>query len=158
LTPPEWKVMRRHPEIGRELVEKIPFLRGAVPIVYHHHERWDGTGYPAGLRGEAIPLGARIFAVADAFDAMTYDRPYSRAISFDAAPAEIRRCPGPPSDPAIVTAFLTIPRETLVEIREGGGADAAGGGSAEADVLAIPSLARALALVARVDAAPAPAP
>jgi len=82
LTPAEWTIMRRHPEIGRQVIEKIPFLRGAVPIVSHHHERWDGTGYPSGLRGEAIPLGARIFAVADALDAMTFDRPYSRAISF----------------------------------------------------------------------------
>src|SRR4029453_8341595 len=65
LTPAEWKIMRSHPEIGRQLVEQIAFLRPAVPIVYHHHERWDGTGYPQGLKGEAIPLGARIFAVAD---------------------------------------------------------------------------------------------
>ena len=73
--PAEWKIMRTHPEIGRQLVEQIPFLRPAVPIVYHHHERWDGTGYPQGLKGDDIPLGARIFAVADAFDAMTFDRP-----------------------------------------------------------------------------------
>jgi len=90
LSSDEWKIMRTHPDLGRRLVERIPFLRGAVPIVYHHHERWDGTGYPLGLRGEMIPLGARIFAVADAFDAMTFDRPYSVAISFD-APA--RRSP-----------------------------------------------------------------
>ena len=62
LTPAEWKIMRTHPEIGRQLVEQVPFLRGAVPIVYHHHERWDGTGYPLGLKGDDIPLGARIFA------------------------------------------------------------------------------------------------
>jgi putative two-component system response regulator len=81
LTPDEWKVMQRHPEIGRQIIEKIPFLKGAVPVVYHHHERWDGTGYPLGLRGEEIPLAARVFAVADAFDAMTFERPYSRALS-----------------------------------------------------------------------------
>src|SRR5207244_10529645 len=68
LTPSEWSIMRRHPEIGKRLLERIPFLHGAIPIVYHHHERWDGTGYPLGLNGEAIPLGARIFAVVDAFD------------------------------------------------------------------------------------------
>src|SRR5262249_49569760 len=70
----EWKIMRTHPELGRRLVERIPFLRGAVPIVYHHHERWDGSGYPSGLKGEMIPLGARIFAVADAFHALTTGR------------------------------------------------------------------------------------
>ena len=78
LTPEEWKIMRTHPEIGKRVIENIPFLRGAVPIVYHHHEKWDGTGYPRGLKGEEIPLGARIFAVVDAFDAMTFDRPYSQ--------------------------------------------------------------------------------
>ena len=117
LTPAEWKIMRSHPEIGRRLVEKIPFLRGAVPIVYHHHERWDGTGYPLGLRGAAIPLGARIFAIADALDAMTFDRPYSRAISFETARDEITRCAGTHFDPAIVETFLTIPLQTFASIR-----------------------------------------
>src|SRR2546430_241119 len=92
LSPDEWKIMRTHPAVGRRLIEHMPFLRGAVPVVYHHHERWDGTGYPDGLRGEDIPLGARIFAVADAFDAMTYDRPYSRAIPVASARAEIEPC------------------------------------------------------------------
>src|SRR5205823_2619557 len=119
LTPAEWQVMRSHPEIGRRLIERIPFLHGAVPIVYHHHERWDGTGYPLGLRGEVIPLGARIFAVADAFDAMTFDRPYSVAISFDAARKEIARCAGPHFDPNVVENFLKIPLELLETIRNG---------------------------------------
>ena len=117
LTPEEWKTMRTHPEIGKQLVERIPFLRGAVPIVYHHHERWDGTGYPLGLEGEDIPLGARIFAVADAFDAMTSDRPYSTAISFEAAREEIRRSAGTHFDPTVVESFLTIPLEVFAEIR-----------------------------------------
>jgi response regulator RpfG family c-di-GMP phosphodiesterase len=117
LTPDEWKIMRRHPEIGRRLIESIPFLREAVPIVYHHHERWDGSGYPLGLRGEAIPLGARIFAVVDAFDAMTFDRPYSKAISFEAAKAEIQRCSGTHFDPAVVKAFLRVPEPLLDEVR-----------------------------------------
>ena len=117
LTPAEWKVMRSHPEIGRRLIEKIPFLRGAVPIVYHHHERWDGTGYPLGLRGEGIPLGARIFAIADALDAMTFDRPYSRAISFETARDEIYRCAGTHFDPDVVTTFLGIPLEQFEDIR-----------------------------------------
>jgi response regulator RpfG family c-di-GMP phosphodiesterase len=115
----EWKIMRTHPELGRRLVERIPFLRGAVPIVYHHHERWDGTGYPVGLKGELIPLGARVFAVADAFDAMTCDRPYSVAISFEAARTEIERCAGKHFDPAVVKAFLTVPLELLEGIRNG---------------------------------------
>ena len=150
LTPAEWQIMRRHPEIGRQLIEKIPFLNGAVPIVYHHHERWDGTGYPLGLREAAIPLGARIFSVADAFDAMTFDRPYSRAISFEAAREEIERCAGTHFDPAVVSTFLTVPLDLLAQIREGGGPDAlATPDPAEAAVLAIPSLARALTLVNR---------
>src|SRR5437660_1496451 len=78
LSPEEWKVMRTHPGVGRGLIQHIPFLAGAVPIVYHHHERWDGNGYPGGLRGEGIPLSCRIFAVADALDALTFDRPCSR--------------------------------------------------------------------------------
>jgi len=117
LTSAEWKVMRSHPDIGRRLVEKIPFLRGAVPIIHHHHERWDGNGYPMQLRGEEIPLGARIFAVADALDAMTFDRPYSRAISFEAARAEIRRCAGTHFDPAVVETFGTIPLVVFADIR-----------------------------------------
>ena len=117
LTPDEWKVMRTHPEVGRRLVEHIPFLAGAVPIVYHHHERWDGNGYPEGLRGESIPLGARIFAVADALDAMTFDRPYSRAVSLEAARAEIDRCAGTHFDPAVVATFMSIPLTVFEELR-----------------------------------------
>jgi HD-GYP domain-containing protein (c-di-GMP phosphodiesterase class II) len=88
-----------------------------VPIVYHHHERWDGSGYPLGLKGESIPLGARIFAVVDAFDAMTFDRPYSKAITFEAARAEIRRCSGSHFDPTVVQSFLRVPEQLLEEIR-----------------------------------------
>jgi cyclic di-GMP phosphodiesterase len=117
LTPDEWTIMRRHPEIGKRLIENISFLKGAVPIVYHHHERWDGSGYPLGLRGEEIPVGARIFAVVDAFDAMTFDRPYSRAISFESAKAEIRRCAGTHFDPTVVESFLKVPEGMLEEIR-----------------------------------------
>jgi len=117
LSPDEWKIMRTHPAVGRRLIEHMPFLRGAVPVVYHHHERWDGTGYPDGLRGEDIPLGARIFAVADAFDAMTYDRPYSRAIPVASARAEIERCAGTHFDPSVVATFLALPLECLEELR-----------------------------------------
>jgi diguanylate cyclase (GGDEF)-like protein len=117
LSPDEWKIMRKHPEMGRRLIEHIPFLRGAVPVVYHHHERWDGTGYPDGLRGKDIPLGARIFAVADAFDAMTYDRPYSRAIPVASARVEIERCAGTHFDPSVAATFLSLSLECLEELR-----------------------------------------
>jgi len=117
LTPEEWQIMRRHPEIGKALIEKIPFLRGAVPIVFAHHEKWDGTGYPRGLRGADIPLGARIFMVVDAFDAITFERPYSRAKPFDVAKAEIKRCAGTHFDPAVVESFFRVPEPLLEEIR-----------------------------------------
>jgi response regulator RpfG family c-di-GMP phosphodiesterase len=117
LTPEEWVIMRRHPEIGKRLIENIPFLRGAVPVVYCHHERWDGSGYPQGLKGETIPLAARIFSVVDAFDAMTFDRPYSKAVSFEAAKTEIRRCASGHFDPDVVASFLRVPDTVLSEIR-----------------------------------------
>ncbi len=109
LTDEEWRIMRSHPEVGRQLLERIPFLRDAIPVVYHHHERWDGAGYPLGLAGEAIPLAARIFAVADAFDAMTFDRTYSTAISMEAARERIREAVGTHFDPAVVVTFLAMP-------------------------------------------------
>jgi response regulator RpfG family c-di-GMP phosphodiesterase len=117
LTAEEWRTMRQHPDIGKRLIAGVPFLRGAIPIIYCHHEKWDGSGYPQGLRGEEIPLGARIFSVVDAFDAMTFDRPYSKAIPFDAAYAEIKRCAGSHFDPAVVEAFLRVPESVLEEIR-----------------------------------------
>lgn len=117
LTREEWQTMRRHPEIGKRLIEGVPFLRGAIPIVYCHHEKWDGSGYPRGLRGKEIPLGARIFSIVDAFDAMTFDRPYSKAIPFDAAYTEIKRCAGAHFDPTVVEAFLRVPESLLEEIR-----------------------------------------
>jgi HD-GYP domain-containing protein (c-di-GMP phosphodiesterase class II) len=88
-----------------------------VPIVYAHHEKWDGTGYPRGIAGEDIPVGARIFSVVDAFDAMTFDRPYSKAIPFDAAKTELKRCAGSHFDAAVVEAFLRVPEALLEEIR-----------------------------------------
>jgi len=117
LSAEEWRIMRTHPDLGRRIVERIPFLRGAIPIVYHHHERWDGAGYPLGLTGEAIPLGARVFAVADAFDALTFDRPYSRAIPFDEARGRIRDSSGTHFDPAVVETFVAMPPEVFAEIR-----------------------------------------
>jgi len=117
LTEEEWREMKRHPEIGRRLLSRIKFLEGAIPTVYHHHERYDGSGYPVGLKGEEIPLGARIFSVVDAFDAMTFDRPYSKAIPLDSAFTEIKRCIGTHFDPKVAEAFLGLSPNLLEEIR-----------------------------------------
>lgn len=89
LLPHEWAVMRRHPEIGYEILSKSPHLRPVAQLVLHHHERWDGRGYPSGLRGEAIPLGSRLIALADAVDAMTSNRPYRPALSWSACWQEL---------------------------------------------------------------------
>ena len=109
--------MREHCQRGYDMVCKIPFLRDAAEIVYAHQERFDGTGYPRGLKGDQIPLGARIFALADTLDAMTSDRPYRKGTSFAAARAEIARCSGTQFDPAIVETFLTISDEEWNRIR-----------------------------------------
>jgi putative nucleotidyltransferase with HDIG domain len=109
LDPGETTIMREHCLRGYQILRKIPFLRDAAEIVYSHQEHFDGSGYPRGLHGDQIPLGARIFAVADTLDAITSDRPYRRANSFDAARREIRRCSGTQFDPAVVDVFLRIP-------------------------------------------------
>jgi HD-GYP domain-containing protein (c-di-GMP phosphodiesterase class II) len=106
LTPPEWAEIRLHPYIGGQLCKRVSFLNHAYPIVYHHHERFDGQGYPDGLRRENIPLGARIVAIADAFDAMTNQRPYRAAMSQAQAIRELRRGAGSQWDPQLVDAFL----------------------------------------------------
>ena len=106
LTPPEWAEIRLHPYIGGQLCKRVSFLQDAYPIVYHHHERFDGQGYPDGLRREDIPLGARIVAIADAFDAMTSQRPYRVAMSQAQAIRELRRGAGRQWDPQLVDAFL----------------------------------------------------
>ncbi|HLG51956.1 MAG TPA: HD-GYP domain-containing protein [Chloroflexota bacterium] len=106
LTAEEWAHMREHPVIGARILEGITFLRPVIPYVRHHHERYDGTGYPDGLRGEAIPIGGRLIAVADAFDAMTTSRPYRQALPVEDALAELRRAAGSQLDPVIVEAFL----------------------------------------------------
>jgi putative two-component system response regulator len=108
LTPEEWAEMKQHTVIGAELLKGIPYLTGAIPVVRSHHERWDGLGYPDGLSGEAIPLGARIVAVVDCFDAMTTDRIYHAASSPDEAIAEIRSGTGTRYDPAVVEVFLAV--------------------------------------------------
>ena len=117
LTPEETEVMREHCARGYEMVRKIPFLREASEIVFSHQESYDGSGYPRGLRQNEIPLGARIFAVADTLDAITSDRPYRRAASFVQARDEIARCSGRQFDPAVVTAFLRIPIDRWSDLR-----------------------------------------
>ena len=117
LSDEEMAIMKEHCERGYEMVRKIPFLREAAEIVYAHQERFDGTGYPRGLRGEEIPLGARIFAIADSLDAMTSDRPYRKGTTFAAATEEIVRCAGKQFDPQIVEVFLAMPNETWSELR-----------------------------------------
>ncbi len=108
LSPQEWQEMRRHPHIGYEMLKEVTFLRPAAEIVYAHHERYDGKGYPRGLKGDEIPLGARIFAVADTFDAMTSDRPYRRALPPETAREEILRNSSAQFDPQVVEAFLQV--------------------------------------------------
>jgi putative nucleotidyltransferase with HDIG domain len=113
----EMAIMREHCQRGYEMVSKIPFLREAAEIVYSHQEQFDGNGYPRGLQGEEIPLGARIFAIADTLDAITSDRPYRRGTSFAAAVAEIVRCAGRQFDPRIVEVFSAMPEETWPNLR-----------------------------------------
>jgi response regulator RpfG family c-di-GMP phosphodiesterase len=115
LTDEEWVVMRTHPQIGYDILKAIPFLGSPADVVLAHQERFDGTGYPRRLSGEAVPLGARIFAIADTFDAITSDRPYRKRQTPEAARAEMIRCSGTQFDPACVEAFLTI---TLAELEE----------------------------------------
>jgi ribonuclease P protein subunit RPR2 len=108
LTAAEWRIMRTHPIIGYQLISGIPFLHAAAELVRYHHETYDGTGYPEGLRGDEIPLVARVFAVVDAFDAMTTDRPYRKAMPVDQAVAELQRMAGSQFDPEVVRAWLPL--------------------------------------------------
>jgi putative nucleotidyltransferase with HDIG domain len=109
LTEVEREIVREHPVAGFRMIEEFGFLRAAAGIVLCHHERFDGRGYPAGLAGDRIPLGARIFALADTLDAMTSDRVYRRGRTFEEALEEIERAGGCQFDPAIVDVFLTVP-------------------------------------------------
>jgi len=106
LTESELAEVRRHPGAGTRMLDAMPAFRPVIPFVLHHHERWDGGGYPNGRRAEEIPLEARILAVADAFDAMTSPRPYRPAISTEASLAEVDRCSGSQFDPTVAQAFL----------------------------------------------------
>ena len=111
--------MTMHPRIGSEILRHIDFLDDAKAVVLHHHERWDGDGYPDGLAGELIPLQARVFAVADALDALTTDRPYRPASGWAEARQVILAESGSQFDPAIVAAYETLPDEAFARIRDG---------------------------------------
>jgi putative two-component system response regulator len=115
LTDEEWIKMKQHPISGAEMIKDIPYLAPAAPIIRHHHERWDGSGYPDGLKGEEIPLGARIVAVADSFDAMSIDRPYCNGRKLEEAFQEILRCSGSHFDPLVVKAFQRAWEENKIQ-------------------------------------------
>jgi response regulator RpfG family c-di-GMP phosphodiesterase len=107
----EWIEMRKHPHVGYAILSEIDFLKIPAEIILGHHERFDGAGYPKQLKGEQIPIGARIFSVVDTLDAMTSDRPYRKALPFDMVIGEIIKYRGSQFDPAIADLFLSIPRK-----------------------------------------------
>lgn len=118
LNDDEWVMMKLHPIHGEKILRNISFLEGAAKVVQQHHEFWDGSGYPNGFKGRDIDLGARIFAVIDAFDAITSDRVYRAGRSYEEAVQELERCAGSQFDPSIVDAFKTVPREDWEYLRE----------------------------------------
>ena len=118
LTDDEWELMRRHPMIGFQILRDITFLEGAARIVLYRQERYDGSGYPFGLAGDAIPRGARLLAIVDTFDAMTTERPYRDALTYDDVAHRLVESRGQLFDPYLVDAFLRIPSEDWERIRE----------------------------------------
>jgi ribonuclease P protein subunit RPR2 len=119
LTDEEYALIARHPVIGAEILRDVRFLGEGLLVVRHHHERWDGTGYPDNLAGDEIPLSARVFAVADTLDALTSERPYRLATSWGEARDIIRAESGRQFDPAVVGAYDEIPDATFLHLREG---------------------------------------
>jgi putative nucleotidyltransferase with HDIG domain len=118
LTPDEVVIMREHCYRGYQMLRKIPFLAEAAEIVYSHQEKFDGTGYPRGLKGEGIPLGSRLFSVADTLDAITSNRPYRPAQTLDAAIAEIQKWSGRQFDPEVVKVFVSMPHNIWDDLRK----------------------------------------
>lgn len=108
LSEEEIKIMRQHATLALEILGAVQALQPTLPLIKHHHERWDGTGYPDGLAGEEIPLGARIIAVAEVYDILTHGAPWKEPLSVEEAKAEIRRCAGTQFDPRVVEAFLQV--------------------------------------------------
>lgn len=119
LTPQEWEIMKKHPVIGAEIIKGMEIYDNCVDIVKYEHERWDGSGYPEGLKGEEIPLGARIVAAADVYDALTSDRPYRKALPKEEAIAELKRMRGVKLDPRVVDALLEVLEEEEKEGEQG---------------------------------------
>jgi putative nucleotidyltransferase with HDIG domain len=115
LTDEEWSLMRHHPDIGAHIIEGIPFLQEVLPVIKHHQERWDGSGYPSGMKNDEIPLLARIFAVADAFDALTSNRPYRDKVSINEALAQIQAQAGILYDAKVVSTLERLIREGQIE-------------------------------------------
>jgi len=142
LTDEEREIMQRHVQIGYDLVKGIPFLADAAEIIFAHHERCDGSGYPRGLKTEEIPVGARIFAVADTFDAMTSDRPYRRALPFETSREVIERGAGKHYDSQVARVFLSIPGETWEVIRRETAAIQAFAFATASDIQALSKLVR----------------
>jgi putative nucleotidyltransferase with HDIG domain len=118
LTEEEWVQMRRHVLAGEQILNRIPFLKPSAPVVRHHHERYDGKGYPSGVGGEQIPLGARLFTLADTLDAMTSDRAYRKAMGLSEVRAEVSRQRGEQFDPQIADLFLKVPEGVWLEVRD----------------------------------------
>ncbi|MGC2326139.1 MAG: HD-GYP domain-containing protein, partial [Candidatus Sulfotelmatobacter sp.] len=118
LTKDEMDIMRSHVYLGYQMLKKIPFLSEALEIVYSHQERYDGSGYPRGLKGEEIPLGARIVSIADTLDAITSDRAYRPAQTLEAAREEIKRWSGRQFDPEVVRVFLAMPNKIWEDFRK----------------------------------------
>ena len=108
MTAKQWEIIQSHTKLAAAIVGRIPSLTSCLPAILHHHERWDGNGYPTGLQGEAIPLEARILAIADAFEAMTASRPYHQPMTLSKAIEELKRNSSTQFDPRLVEVFLNI--------------------------------------------------
>ena len=121
LTDREWQAMMRHPEMGRELLAEVPSLRGVADVIHSHHERFDGQGYPRGLKGDDIPISSRIYAVVDAYAAMTSERPYRKKMDHEMAVREIVRNSLTQFDPQVVEAFLEAMEATTPRVPEANG-------------------------------------
>jgi len=118
LTDDEWKIMKTHPDIGARIIQRIPFLQECMPVVHYHHERWDGSGYPFQLKAHDIPIQARIFAVADVFDALTSQRSYRKASSPDDAVDYLREQSNILFDPEIVEALSKLPYSEFIQAEQ----------------------------------------
>jgi putative nucleotidyltransferase with HDIG domain len=118
LTKSEYTFIQQHPELGYRMLQKIPFLKRSAEIVYCHHEKFDGTGYPQKLCGHTIPSLARVFAVADAIDAITSDRPYRKAQDWSNVSWELNQNKGSHFDPAVIEAFHSVPRDEWIQLRD----------------------------------------